>query len=331
MNKNLIQSLIGIIIGAAFLFFTLYNKPVDQIVDSLSKADTGWMLLNGLILLAVFVLRALRWSLLLQNAGEKPRTRKVFYSLILGYFVNSFTPKFGEVIRCTSLKKNGDIPVAKSLGTVVSERIYDLLVLLAGVTVIMLMELKRLGNILRDITDNLGSTISDHWLIFSAGFAVFILIIFIVSRIFRKSKLYVKVKVFIREILITVKGTFKIKKYWLFLLYTVLIWIILAGLNYTFLCALPETKGLSLYFAVVILFIGGIGWAFPSPGGIGTTHFFVLHLFITFGLSEQAGLAFGVLSNGLTFIYTIFFGLVAMAIHFIFAYKSVKKPAVTDC
>ncbi len=76
--------------------------------------------------------------------------------------------------------------------------------------------------------------------------------------------------------------------------------------------ALPETDDFSLYFAIVVLFVGGIGWAIPTPGGIGTTHFFILQLFIAFNLNETAGISFGILSNGLTFICTILFGITVL-------------------
>jgi hypothetical protein len=62
------------------------------------------------------------------------------------------------------------------------------------------------------------------------------------------------------------------------------------------------------------LFVGAIGWALPSPNGIGTTHFIILNLFIVFGLSESSAVTFGILSNGLILIFTILYGLLAIGI-----------------
>ena len=84
-------------------------------------------------------------------------------------------------------------------------------------------------------------------------------------------------------------------------------------------------KEFRIYFAFVILFIGGIGWVLPSPGGIGTTHFILLHLFLVFGHDEFVGATFGVLSNGLTFIITIAYGLIAILITLIRNYYRKTK------
>ena len=302
----------GIIFGGVFLYLTLSNKPIDKIITSLSHANTGWMIISVVLLMLVFLLRSLRWKILIENAGGKARTGNVIYAMVMGYFVNSFTPKVGEVIRCTSLKKTNEVPVPLSLGTVVSERIYDLVVLVAGVLIILLIEINRLGDLFANTFSGLVQNINDHITFYLIIFIGFIISLIILFWILKKTGIYDKIKKFTSDIICTVKMTFKIKKYKIFILYTFLIWFTLGMLNYVFLLALPETNGFSIYFAFVVLFIGGIGWAIPSPGGIGTTHFFILQLFILFRQPEEAGVAYGVLTNGVTFVMTIVFGLMAL-------------------
>jgi len=103
------------------------------------------------------------------------------------------------------------------------------------------------------------------------------------------------------------------------------IWILLILMNYTCLLALPETDNYNFYFATVVLFIGGLGWAMPTPGGIGTTHFLILQLFLAYNLDPKTGLSFAVLSNGITFVYTIIFGLIALPIYEIRRRKACSK------
>jgi glycosyltransferase 2 family protein len=114
MKKNILKSLFGLAIGAIFLFFTLNNKPLAEIFASLKEARLSWLLLSVLGLIMTFYLRAFRWKVLLESSDANPVRYNVIYSLILGYFVNSFTPKFGEIIRCTSLKKTDKIPTSVS-------------------------------------------------------------------------------------------------------------------------------------------------------------------------------------------------------------------------
>ena len=113
--KKIIQGVIGLTIGAFFLFITLRNKPLKNIFENVFDAKIFWVFMSAVLLLGVYIVRALRWNILLQNS-HNPKYKNTFYSLLMGYFVNNFTPKFGEIIRCTSISKSENIPFSKSLG-----------------------------------------------------------------------------------------------------------------------------------------------------------------------------------------------------------------------
>jgi len=312
--KNILQTAFGFIIGGVFLYFTLRNKPLDDIIISLKSADIFWMLLSAFFLALTFVLRALRWEVILNSSKLYPKRTDIIIAVFRGYFVNSFTPKLGELVRCTSLKRSNSIEVSKLLGTVVSERIYDVLVLGLGLVFFAFYEFERLG----DFFIKAGESVTN--LVVGKNILLYILIIGVVSLLllygYRKKlkrfKIFEHFINFIYGMYSTVIMTFRLKKFNRFAVLTMLIWLALVAMNYCYLMALPETDSFSVYFAVVVLFVGGIGWAIPSPGGIGTTHFFILQLFIAFNLNENAGISFGILSNGLTFICTILFGVIVL-------------------
>ena len=249
---------------------------------------------------------------MIENIGYEVKKKDILYSLTLGYFVNSFTPKFGEISRCTSLAKSSEIPVSKNLGTVVIERIYDVAILFLGLFIIAIAEIERLGHIIHLLSNNLGSLIASNAysiILFLILFGGIFYLFFLLSK---KIDFLARVKNFISEILWGIKISLNMKRYGTFIFLTFLIWIALIGMNYFFLLSLPQTQNFNIYFAMIVLFVGGIGWALPSPGGIGTTHFIILQLFLAFNLSEESGIAFGIVSNGATFIYTILFGLLAI-------------------
>ncbi|MCF8370412.1 MAG: flippase-like domain-containing protein [Bacteroidales bacterium] len=316
--KNVLQTFSGVILGAVFLYFTLRGKPLDEIVESLRHADLFWMLMSGAMLFVVFVLRALRWEVILHSSDAKANIIDVNIALFIGYFVNSFTPKLGELIRCTNLKRNHDIKLSTLLGTVVSERIYDVLVLALGLVFFALYELDRLGGFFEQAGQNVGASFlgKDFLIYLFLGFLAVMVMVYVFRKKLANYRLFGLFYHFVSDMYLTVVKTFRLKRFNLFFLYTILIWITLIALNYCYLKALPETDSYSVYFATVVLFVGGIGWALPAPGGIGTTHFFILQLFIAFSLSESAGVSFGILSNGLNFIYTIVFGLLALGVSF---------------
>ncbi|MDX2413667.1 MAG: lysylphosphatidylglycerol synthase transmembrane domain-containing protein [Bacteroidales bacterium] len=314
MKKHIINAVTGIVIASIFLFLTLRNKPLDEIFSLIKEARLNWILLSVGMLVIVFILRSLRWKLILNNTGTRPRFQDVAYSYLLGVFVNSFTPKLGEVIRCTSLEKSSGIETSKSLGTVISERIYDLLALIIGIIIILFIESDRLGSLVTGAFRGLFVSIGNNAasiVLFSAGGVLLIALIWFGAK---KIGFAAKVKDFFKGVASTARMTFRIKNSRNFALQTILIWAVMVLMNFAVLKSLPSTDSLSLYFAMVSLFIGTIGWAIPTPGGIGTSHFFVLQLFILFNLNEETGIAYAVLVNGLQVVFTILAGFIAVAV-----------------
>lgn len=296
------------------MYLTFRNKPVKEIFELLGTVRPGWILISLLLLIIVFFLRAARWRLLLMNSDEKPSFRDVSYSLLLGFFINSFTPKLGEVIRCTSLQKSSGVPATKSFGTVISERIYDLLALVAGIMLILFFESGRIGPLINELFGSLfGSIHLSTYMTIAIVFAV-VVVIAGLTAIVRRMGLSEKVRTGIKGIISGVKRTFRIKRPLIFLAETLAIWGVMVLMNFACLMALPSVENTSLYFAMVALFIGTLGWAIPSPGGMGTSHFFILQLFILFGLDKSTGVAYGILVNGVTVLLTIAMGTITIII-----------------
>jgi len=312
MYKKIIRAVLGVSVGGFFLYLTLDKKPLDEIFSSLSNAKLNWVIISTICLLITFYIRAIRWKVLLESSDTQPAKYNVVHSLVLGYFVNSFTPKLGEIIRCTALNKSEKIPTSVSLGTVVSERIYDILILVGGLLVLLYVEIEKLGGVVKDLKESLSLLVSNNTAATIIVIVLLTLIIVVAYRLSKKNKIAASVSNFFKETGRSIKMSFKIKNYKSFIFLTVLIWIALVLVNYSFLMALPETDGYSIYFATLVLFIGGIGWALPSPGGIGTTNFMILHLFIAFSLDDNIGASFGLLASGITFLVTVSFGTIAI-------------------
>lgn len=316
--KTLLQFVLGVGLAGGLLYYVYKDTSWEQLSRDLGQADLMWIGLAGLALLAVFIARALRWQMMLESSGFTPKKSNTFTSVLILYLVNSITPKIGEIVRCSILYKTDKVPVSSGLGTVITERVIDALVLFTGVGLIFLFELERLGALFGEIFGNLGemlSGISTGYLVAGVGFLAALLIggiFFLKSQMKSEDGLLGKVKGFFEQMLNAAKSVFQLKNPALFFLYTFLIWFFLILMNYLFILSLPGTRELGIYFALLILFIGGIGWALPVPGGMGSTHFIIAKLFVAFGLSETLGKNMGALSNGVTWIYSVGFGLIAL-------------------
>ncbi|MDW3650571.1 MAG: lysylphosphatidylglycerol synthase transmembrane domain-containing protein [Bacteroidia bacterium] len=318
--KTILQFIIGIALAGGLLYYVYQDTKWEDLSNDLSKADIFWVLMSGLTLFGVFVARTLRWQMMLESSGFHPKKKHTLLSVLVLYLVNSVTPKIGEIVRCTILYRTDKVPVASGLGTVVAERVIDALVLFGGLGLIFLFEIERLGSLFGEIFDSLSEQFGGIDSSILIGGLIGLLLLGIAGIWFLSSKktdgdgLIGKTKTFALNMLEAGKSIFQLEKPWLFLVYTIMIWGLLTLMNYFFILSLPDTSELGLYFAILILFIGGIGWALPVPGGMGSTHFIVVQLFLAFGLSEKAGLNIGALSNGVTWIFSVGYGLIALAI-----------------
>lgn len=323
MNKRIrtaLQLTLGVLLSALLLYLTYRKRSFADLAADMAQADPLMVGLSGLLLLLVFWLRALRWKILIESAGHPVSSYHTTLSVTISYLVNALTPKIGEVIRCTVLYRSDRVPVAASFGTVFTERVIDVLVLLGGIFVIFLMEVDRLGGLFADMALNLFG----KWTTSQVMILVTVLLALMGAGIWAlywlrkkaaenpgKPGIIPKIYEFVSGMLYAIKSIFRLKQPGMFLLYTVLVWVALIAMNVLFLLALPETRELSWYYAVLVLFIGGIGWAMPVPAGMGTTHYIIRALFVAFGLPATMGENVGLISNGATFLFTIVWGVIA--------------------
>lgn len=337
MNKRLrtlLQLLVGVLISAALLWLTYRKRDFGDLVNDMAQADTTMVVLSGMVLLLVFWLRAMRWRLMIISAGHPVRSYPTFLAVTVGYLVNAVTPKIGEIVRCTALYRSDNVPVASSLGTVFTERVIDALVLFGGIFLIFLMEVDRLGELFTNIFDSLFGSWTTNQVLILVGVVVAIGVVGILALVWLRKRasqesenpgLISKVNEFVNGMLVAVKSIFKLKQPGMFILLTIFIWVALIAMNILFLKALPSTAHLSWYFAILVLFIGGIGWAMPVPAGMGTTHYIVTLLFVAFSQPAEMGENVGLLSNGATFLFTIIWGLIAWGLYMVFLVRDRKN------
>src|SRR6187399_2300613 len=133
-------------VAAALLLYALRGMDIKKIMQQILHADVFWVSVSGLISIIAFVVRAHRWNLLIEPLGYSPSLKNTTYSVIVGYFANLALPRLGEVSRCGALSKAESIPFNKLFGTVIIERIIDVISLLLCIILAAILEYKRLGN-----------------------------------------------------------------------------------------------------------------------------------------------------------------------------------------
>lgn len=305
-------------IAVLLLAFAFRGISFGLIANQILKAKFFWVFLSFLISAFAHVSRAIRWNLLIEPLGFAPSLRKTFYAVMTGYLANLAFPRLGEVTRCGSLTKAEAIPFNKLLGTVITERIIDVLSLLICLLIVMAIEFNRLGNFLK--TNIIKPVIHKFQMTGSPlllFIAVFILgaFIFFIVRYFGKRKKN-KFSHLIKGVAEGIMSVRTLKKPWLFIFHSALIWFLYFLSVYVAFFALPSTGHLGLGAALFLLVAAGVAMSAPVQGGIGAYHLLVSQGLLLYGLSQEEGLAFATLLHSLQVILSVLLGSISFLLLF---------------
>ena len=113
-----------------YLFDKMTTEDIAVFKKTIRNANPWYIFLSLLLAFVSYLSRAYRWGLTLHPVGYYSTLKNQYHSLMIGYLVNMTIPRAGEFTRSLMLKRSDNIPVAGSFGTIVTERIIDMLILL---------------------------------------------------------------------------------------------------------------------------------------------------------------------------------------------------------
>jgi uncharacterized membrane protein YbhN (UPF0104 family) len=264
------------------------ENKIDYLWSAWQKSNKVYLWLMAGAGVLSHIIRALRWKMLLEPAGQIVKLSNSFWSLMTGYLVNLAVPRGGEVSRCYTLYELEKTPVEVSFGTVVTERIADVVCLLVLIAFSFYMEWEKLKRFMDSLDFGSSSEIripTWAWAVVALG------IIFLATIYFlRKNEKFLKLVHGFKEGLLSVVH---LKHKWLFVFYSLVIWALYFLMSYFVLMAFPETNHLGFSAVVSVFAIGSIAMAAPLPGGTGSYHVLVpLGLTTLYGISKTDAVAF---------------------------------------
>lgn len=237
---------------------------------------------------------------MLEPMGYKPKLLNNFMAISIAYLMNIFIPKSGEVSRGIVLDKYENVPFEKGFGTIISERVVDLIFLLGFTAIAFVIQFDLLYYYLSEIVEPTK--------LYLAIGGMFILgVIFLLFLKFSKSKIGLKLKQFVLGLKEGVFSIITMKKKGLFILYTFFIWGLYLLSFYTGTLALDETASISFGTIIIAFVVGSFAFAFTNSG-FGSYPFFVAGILAVFGVAETAGTAFGWIIWTSNITSLVFFG-----------------------
>lgn len=291
-KKNIIKKalniLFPIILGGGILWWMYRNFDFNLLRSTLNGGMNWWWMAFSLVFgVTAQLFRGLRWKQTLEPVGENPRTSTCVHAIFLSYAASLIIPRIGEITRCGVLRKYDGTSFSKSLGTVVTERIIDSLLVLLITAIVFISQAKVFYNFFAETGTNLTEWAckftATGYIVTALCVVALFLLLFIIMR---KLTIFARFRETIKEIKEGVMSLKDVKNKTLFTLYTLGIW----GsyfLHYyiTFFC-FDFTMGLGLNVALVSFIVGSIAVIVPTPNGMGPWHFAVKTILVLYGVQE---------------------------------------------
>jgi len=320
--KGAIKTLLFLAIGAGLLWLTFRNQDFSMVIEKISHANLGWLGLSIVLSIAALISRALRWKQLIEPLGYRVRFTTAFNAMMFGYVANLAIPRIGEISKCGALSKSEDIPFEKLIGTVIVERVADVILLILCIGLVAILEFERLGGFLAEHIWNpvIEKTGSAGMLIaiLGIGSAAGIFLIYKLFKMENPPASIQKIKNLMKGIGEGLATVTQLKNKWLFVFHSVFIWVVYIFMTYVCFFALPETSGLDLSAGLFMMVIGGIGMTAPVQGGIGVYHMLVSKGIELYGLNATDGIVFATMVHGTQTILLIILGGISMMALFFF-------------
>lgn len=317
--NDILKVLFSLLLGGVILYWMYRDfdfKNVSRVL--LHEMDWTWMLLSFPFGILAQMFRGWRWQMSLNPIGEYPRASTSINSIFLSYAVSLVVPRIGEFARCGVLKRYDGVSFTKALGTVVTERIIDSLLVLAITLLTLFFQLRvfdrffsRTGTNIEIMFDRFSTT----GYVVTAVCAVAVLIL--LWYLLRRFSIYNKVKCTISGLMQGVFSLRGVKNMPLYVLFTLGIWVSYFLHYYlTFFC-FEATSGLGMACALVTFIVGSIAVIVPTPNGAGPWHFAVKTMLILYGVGETDALYFVLIVHSVQTLLVILLGIYAwMALAF---------------
>jgi glycosyltransferase 2 family protein len=275
----------------------LNNEQESQIKSALRQANYLLFIPVFFILILSHFIRSLRWRLLIEPLGYKPKINNTFFAVMIGYLANQAVPRLGEVLKCTVLNRYEKIPADKLIGTIILERIIDVLSLL----IIFITTLAVQPDIYSQLIDTFFNSKPGEEEKKISGYLIAAIILGVIITataiwLYVKKKkpadIIVVIKKIIRSIIEGVSSVQHLKKRGLFIFYTISIWFLYLAGGYIGFYAIQETQHYGVKESFSILSAGSVGMI-ATPGGIGAYPFLIEKTMMLYGLQQGFALAFG--------------------------------------
>lgn len=284
------------------VWYSLSRISIEELIEYFKKADYTWVFLGLFLGFLSHLSRAYRWRFQLEPLGYKIKFGNSIMAVFATYLINYTIPRAGEVARASILTNYEGVPFEKGFGTIVAERIADMLVMLGIIIITLFLEFDFIYGFLIEKFDPKKLLI--------VAILVIVIIVFVLRFIKKgRSKLALKIKKFVNGLVEGAMSIFKMKKKWAFIFHTLFIWGMYLLMFYVTSFSLEQTSSIP-FAAILIGFIAASFSIAATNGGIGSYPEAIVLAFLLFNIPEDPSRAFGwIMWTSQTLMVILFGGL----------------------
>lgn len=300
-GSNILKFVASLLI-ASFLFYIVFRDvSFDDFVGRLDDVAFSWIFISMGLSILSHLLRAYRWNLTLEPLGyQELTTFRTFLSVMVGYLANLAFPRLGEVTRCGMLKKNDQVPMSVGIGSVITERLLDFIILLSLIALDFIVEFDMIFDF---FLDKIGWDQYENKTVMFTSVALVLVISGIVGiwlvKLFLshdfKNKTLINLKTKLSTLIEGLLSIRKMENVTGYVLSTIGIWIFYFLMSYVIFFSIGETSHLGFGAGLSILAGAGVSMAMPVQGGIGAYHAIVSGVLVVYGVDPTTALFFATL------------------------------------
>lgn len=308
--NNIIKTLLPLLLGVFILYWVYKDFDFSKLIEGLKEMNWWWFSLSVVFIVLSHAIRGWRWKLALSPLGYNPRNTTCVDSIFIAYGANLVIPRIGEISRCVVLDRYEKVPFVHSLGTVVTERIVDSIMVATMTVSAILLQWNIFYTFFNEANSHADGTTSP-----STGLTIAVIssvaIVVLLFLLLRKTLLWGKLKSFIARFWEGMTTLARMKNLKLFILETVGIWFCYFMQFYLCFFCFPFSNELSMS-AAFLMFVGGsIAVIVPTPNGAGPWHFVVASLMILYGVGESDAQMFALIVHSLQTLVVAILGIYA--------------------
>jgi uncharacterized protein (TIRG00374 family) len=299
--KKILKIILPLVFGGFLVWYSISKISIDILIGYFKEANYSWIFLGLFFGVLSHLSRAYRWKFMLDPLGFKPKFTNSVLAVLVGYLVNLAIPRAGEVSRALVLTNYEDVPFEKGFGTIVAERIADLIMMLCIILITLFVQFDFIYELLTKNFNPIKISIS---------LAILIIGFYLLSSFVKKatSGFLLKIKTFFTGLKEGVTSIFKMKNKWAFIFHTLFIWLMYVAM---FWATIPAIEGLNVPLGGILIgFIAGGFSIAATNGGIGLYPIAVTGALALFDIPTEPATAFGwIMWTAQTAMIIVFGGL----------------------